>query len=34
MVTFSVISTVLLLGLKAAEIIYLRQYFRSRRMIQ
>ena len=34
MVTFSVVSTVLLLALKAAEVVYLRQYFRSRRMIQ
>jgi len=31
---FSGISTVLLLGLKAAEVMYLRQYFKSRRMIQ
>jgi len=31
---FSVLSTVLLVGLKGAEIIYLRSYFKSRRMIQ
>jgi hypothetical protein len=33
-ISFSIVSTVLLLGLKAAEVVYLRQYFRSRRMIQ
>ena len=32
-IAFSVASTVLLLALKAAEVVYLRQYFRSRRMI-
>jgi len=34
MVWFSVSNTMLLLGLKAAEILYLRQYFKSRRLIQ
>lgn len=34
MVWFSVSTTLLLLGLKAAEILYLRQYFKSRRLIQ
>ena len=34
MVWFSVTTTVLLLGLKVAEILYLRQYFKSRRLIQ
>ena len=33
-ISFSIASTVLLLSLKAAEVIYLRRYFRSRRMIQ
>jgi len=33
-VWFSVSTTVLLLALKAAEIVYLRQYFKSRRLIQ
>ena len=33
-VWFSVSTTLLLLGLKAAEILYLRQYFKSRRLIQ
>ena len=33
-VWFSVTTTLLLLGLKAAEILYLRQYFKARRLIQ
>ena len=34
LVWFSALTTVLLLALKAAEILYLRQYFKSRRLIQ
>jgi len=34
LVWFSVMTTLLLLVLKGAEIVYLRQYFKSRRMIQ
>ena len=33
-VSFSVTTTLLLLALKTAEILYLRQYFKSRRLIQ
>jgi len=34
MLTFSVLSLTLLLSLKAAEVLYLRAYFKSRRLIQ